>query len=81
MTFSPFGNASVVPAANWQGEPNTRGTWSIISTCLITLALCLWTPLHLNIPEHSRRSSQKWRKVGWLVIGLLAPEMIVYTAL
>ncbi len=25
--------------------------------------------------------TQKWRKLGWLSIGLLAPEMVVFTAL
>lgn len=81
MTFGPLGNSSVATPVNWQAEPNSRGTWSIISTCLITLALCLWTALHLNIPEHRHTSSQKWRKLGWLTLGLLAPEMVVYTAL
>ena len=76
-----FRNKTTIPLRNWQPEPNTRGTWSIISTCLITLTLCLWTALHLNIPEHNGDTRQRWRKVGWLLIGLLAPEMVVCTAL
>lgn len=41
--------------------------------------------MHLNIPEHDNPtflglSYQTWRKFGWLLIGLLAPEMLVYTA-
>ena len=76
-----FHHNSTVPPWNWQGGSNTRGTWDIISSCVITLCLCLWTALHLNIPEHHGTISQRWRKVGWLFIGLLAPEMVVYTAL
>ncbi|MCJ1272137.1 hypothetical protein MMC22_012044 [Lobaria immixta] len=79
-TFSPFGNDSAAPPTNWQAEPNTRGTWTIITTCLITLGLCLWTVLHLNIPGHNGMVSQPWRKLGWLLTGLLAPEIIVFHA-
>lgn len=76
--FHIFGNVSTVTPVNWQSEPNTRGTWNVLSSCLITLGLCLWTALHLNIPQHKKDSSQKWRKVGWLVLGTLAPEMVLF---
>lgn len=75
-----FGHNSAVHPVHWQESPNTRGTFDIISSCLITLALCLWTALHLNIPEHHGASKQRWRKFGWLLIGLLAPELVVFTA-
>ena len=78
--FDLFGNGTIAPPVNWQPEPSTRGTTDILSTCLITLGLCLWSALHLNIPQHGKTSQQKWRKCGWLVLGLLAPEMIAYTA-
>ena len=64
-----------------QQQSGTAALSPHISTCLITLCLCLWTALHLNIPEHRHESSQKWRKLGWLMLGLIAPEMVVYTAL
>ncbi|MCJ1268560.1 hypothetical protein MMC22_008448 [Lobaria immixta] len=80
-TSTPFHHNSTVPPWHWQDGPNTRGTWNIISSCVITLCLCLWTALHLNIPEHHGTISQGWRKVWWLFIGLLAPEMVVFTAL
>ena len=73
-----FGNASDILV--WQSEPTYRGTWNILSSCLITLGLCLWTALHLNIAQYKKESSQKWRKVGWLVWGALAPELVSTTA-
>ncbi|KAF2797184.1 hypothetical protein K505DRAFT_236065, partial [Melanomma pulvis-pyrius CBS 109.77] len=60
----------------WKPEPVVRGTFSILSTCLITMGLCVWTAVHLNIPEYKKQSRQIWRKVGWLVLALLAPEMV-----
>jgi hypothetical protein len=66
-------------------NPTNRGTSNILQSCLITTSLCVWTALHLNLKEHDdptflRISYQTWRKAGWLLIGLLAPEMVVYTA-
>jgi hypothetical protein len=58
------------------GEPAQRGTFSILSTCLITLGLCVWAAMHFNIPEHKSKGRQFRRKVGWLIMGLLAPEMV-----
>jgi hypothetical protein len=59
----------------WKAEPGTRGTFSILSTCLLTLILCVWTAVHLNIPEYGKAASQIRRKLGWLLISLLAPEL------
>ena len=79
--FNAFGNSTQALPASWRDEPLTRGTWNILSTCLITLALCLWTALHLNIPRHREGVwRSKMRKARWLLLGLLAPEMIAYTA-
>jgi hypothetical protein len=33
---------------SWHSEPNTRGTFSILCTCTVTMSLCVWTALHLN---------------------------------
>lgn len=78
--FDIFGNGTIPPPVNWKPDAPTRGTSDILSTCLITLGLCLWSALHLSIPQHGKSSQQKWYKCGWLVLGLLAPEMVAYTA-
>jgi len=79
--FHGFGNATQVYPSSWRDEPLTRGTWNILSSCLITLGLCLWVALHLSIPRHKEGALiPKIRKTSWLLLGLLAPEMIAYTA-
>ena len=78
--FRPLGNSTVLPAAGWHPEPQTRGTFSILSSCLITMSLCIWTSLHLNLPEHKKEHLQKYRKLGWMILGLIAPEMVVWNA-
>ncbi|THY75313.1 hypothetical protein D6C86_03695 [Aureobasidium pullulans] len=82
--FTVFGNHTEL--VSWTAEPQRRGSFGILSSCLVTIFLCLWTALHLNIPHYSDATHpwyikrQMWRKLGWLTLGLLAPEMIVYAA-
>jgi len=80
--FTPFGTAEEDRSVGWHPEPNFRGTFQILSTCLITIGLCVWTAVHLNVPEYDKHkkkawpSRQFWRKVGWLVIDVFAPELV-----
>jgi len=64
----------------WTPEPSTRGTWTLLSSSILTIALCAWTALHLNVPEHGTAHRQWLRKTKWLALGLAAPEMVVYVA-
>ncbi|KAF2824835.1 hypothetical protein CC86DRAFT_47574 [Ophiobolus disseminans] len=64
----------------WRPEPQVRGTFSILSSCLLTMVLCVWTAVHLNIPEYGKLTAQVWRKLGWVMISLLAPELVLLTA-
>jgi hypothetical protein len=70
-----------VVVTGWMPSAPTRGTTDILWTCTATITLCVWTAVHLNIPApddtHSRRF---WRKVKWTVVGLLAPEIVLFTA-
>ena len=79
MVLPIFGSNTA--AAHWQPDPDGRGTSSLLQTCLITLGLCIYSAIHLNIPRH--RASKKDKalaKFTWLVIALFAPEFVVFTA-
>ena len=73
-----FGNGSDV--AHWKPNPTTRGTSDILTTCLITLLLCVWTAVHLNVPAPNTFWKSRLEKVGWLILALVAPELVAYTA-
>ena len=75
-----FSDAGVRHTPAWRAEPNLRGSFSILSTCLVTMLLCIWTAVHLNIPQHGTKKRLFWRKAMWLAFGLLAPELVAYTA-
>lgn len=78
MSSLLFGNGTDL--VHWKPSPNTRGTFDILSTCLITMLLCVWTAVHLNISPPGAFWSPKLRKLGWLILALLAPEIVAYTA-
>jgi hypothetical protein len=73
--FSPFG-ISQNGTTFWNPEPDFRGTYGILSNCLVTISLCVWTALHLNIPEYGKSLKQFFHKAGWLLVGLFAPELV-----
>ena len=66
---------------NYVKEPPGRGTYSLVITCLLTLVLCVWSALHLNVPPPSQT---RWRglltNIRWIIAGVYAPELVVFTA-
>ncbi|KAK3345785.1 hypothetical protein B0T25DRAFT_264100 [Lasiosphaeria hispida] len=75
-----FGTESTSRPATWKPEPVERGTFGVLSTCIITLGLCVWTVIHLNVPARNGHVKQFFRKMGWMVFGFLAPELVAFTA-
>ena len=58
----------------WRPEPDGRGTWSILWSCLATIFICTWSALHLRVPRHHGRWYLLFRKPAYMVLALLAPE-------
>lgn len=79
--FLPLGNSTIEPHSQFHHEPTTRGTVNIVTTCLSTLILCVWSAVHMNIPG-TRDSSriQIVRRVAWLLCALFAPEIVAFVA-
>jgi hypothetical protein len=70
-----------VIAPSWVADPTSRGTWSILYSCLFTLLLCVYTAIHLNVPPfYDTTLSFYLRKVKWVLIAVFAPEIVLYTA-
>jgi hypothetical protein len=72
-------------------SPDIRSTMDIVWTCVATLLLCTWSILHLNVPIEVRSNSASQnicrnmyltaRKLWWMFITLMAPEIILGKAL
>ena len=65
----------------WVSQPNGRGTFDILWSCLFTIFLCTWVSLHLNIPAmHETYWDQFFRKMRWMAQAIMAPEFVLCLA-
>jgi hypothetical protein len=76
-----FNQATSNKTITWQSDSDLRGSFSILSTCTITLLLGVWSAVHLNLPANP----ESWREVlerraGWIICSLLAPEVMISVA-
>lgn len=44
------------------------------------MSLCVWTSLHLNVHQQGKEHLQKYLILYWMILGLLAPEMVIWNA-
>ncbi|KAI7270359.1 hypothetical protein KC345_g7460 [Hortaea werneckii] len=65
----------------WKPNPTYRSTWQIYQSCVITIGLCVWQAVHMNIPPPSERPyKQTLRRVGFVILALIAPEVVALNA-
>ena len=65
----------------WVSDPTGRGTISLVFSCLLTLGLCVWSAMHLNIPPHDELPAQTlMSNFKWGLIGIFGPELVVFAA-
>jgi len=70
------------PPHPWVPEPKQRGTFGIISLCLSTMIICIWSTLHFNVPTKRYSTIRRFIfQVLWMFIALLAPEVLLLLAL
>ena len=65
----------------YTSDPPGRGTLTLIISCVLTLVLCVWSALHLNVPPPGRTHRQTiCTNILWITAGIYAPELVVFTA-
>ncbi|KAK3996556.1 hypothetical protein QBC44DRAFT_304066 [Cladorrhinum sp. PSN332] len=66
----------------WVDQPDYRGTFDIIFSCLVVVLACIWTVLHLNLPAEDEGQMKIFlRKFRWSVLSIFAPEVVALFAL
>lgn len=71
----------------WVSTDCGRGTSNILWSCLATILLCVWTVIHLPVPEYCGNSPLSKRQrivrsgVGPALISVVAPEFLAISAL
>ncbi|MCJ1276939.1 hypothetical protein MMC21_004747 [Puttea exsequens] len=64
-------------ARGWIPQPNGRGTVDILQSCALTIFLCAWSVLFLNIPaERESRFDFVKNKARWMAFVLFFPEVL-----
>jgi hypothetical protein len=75
-------NATSVSTVGWMHSDNKRSTISLLYNCLFTIFLCTWSAMHLNVPGENESSLRVFlRKCKWMLMGVLAPELIAILAI
>lgn len=68
-------------APAWVSSPDRRGTGQVLFSNILTLGLCVFTAIHLNIPVAGTTELQYWLlKCKWVLITAIFPEVTLYTA-
>lgn len=61
----------------WTPQPDGRGTMDILWSCTITMFLCSWSLLCMNMPgPRETRAQILWRKFSLTILGFLCPEIL-----
>ena len=61
----------------WIPQPDGRGTLDIVQSCLVTLFLCSWSVLFLNIPaEREGALGFLAKKARWMLFTVSFPEVL-----
>lgn len=72
---------ATTPTTSWEPQPLRRGTVELIRSCLLTLILCVWTAVHMNVPARAVTKTRKIvNKASWALFTIFAPELVVYSA-
>ncbi|KAL9599873.1 MAG: hypothetical protein Q9219_003567 [cf. Caloplaca sp. 3 TL-2023] len=67
--------------SGWVQDPDGRGTFTILSSCILTLSLCVYTSIHLNVRPFKQSEIRSWvETTKWVFFGVLAPELMVFVA-
>lgn len=72
------GNGTV----GWVSGPNSRGTIDIIWSSLLTIFLCTWTAVCLNLPSPNDSQFQVFRRrAKWMFWAIVSPELVLAVAI
>ena len=64
-----------------RAAPSERGTFNLLSSCLLTLSISVFSALHLNVTrKNTSKTGILLHKLKWMTIGIIAPEVLLFNA-
>jgi hypothetical protein len=74
--------SSILPVDLVDECQSVRIPKSVIYSCFVTLSGCVWTAMHPNMPSPKQSwLSRNSRRAGLFLLGLFAPEFILFLSL
>ena len=71
-----------VDVVGWVPGLDGRGTLDLVLSCVLTMFLCVYSAMHINVPGPQDRPWKVYLQLfKWGLIGLFAPEVVAYAAL
>ncbi|CAN9110090.1 unnamed protein product [Alternaria alternata] len=68
--------------SGWVSTPDSRGTMDIIWSSFLTIFLCTWTAVCLNIPHPNDSKRDVFiRKAKWMFWAIVGPEIVLAVAI
>ncbi|KAL8773541.1 MAG: hypothetical protein Q9209_001646 [Squamulea sp. 1 TL-2023] len=64
----------------WVQEPDGRGTSGLLQSCFLTLFLCTYTAIHLNIQPHQSTKKSNRRRIVATLLANVVPEWLFVIA-
>jgi hypothetical protein len=79
----PGQNETTHTTVGWVSDgDNKRSTIDLLYNCLFTIFLCTWSAMHLNVPGEKESQLRTFRrKCEWMLVGVLAPELVALLAI
>jgi hypothetical protein len=69
------------PLQGWTDSPNTRGTIDIVSSCIFTIFICVWSVLCVNIrPSEESAIAELLQKLKLAFLCVLGPDCLLLLA-
>lgn len=77
----PVNNSTIATEPAFQFEPKGRGTVGLLTACVVTFSLCVWTAIHPNIIPDPGGWRQVQYRLFWTAVCVGLPEAIVLCAM
>ena len=75
-------NGTNILISGWVGQPRGRGTIDILWSSSLTIFLCTWTVLCLNVPDRNDGKLQVFlRRAKWMFWAIVWPELVLSVAI
>ena len=82
ITLAKNSTSLEIAKQGWTSQPDGRGTLDILWSCVLTMSLCSWSIMCLNVPGRSESNRQVlWRKFCLTILGILIPDQTLVVAM